>query len=578
VNESELKSACDILGSAEFWDCRRAGPAASVSVSTHGPAWENANRIADACLRLMFLDADGFSRARQYRDEMKSLSMKVSELNETRKRLSGRASELSNIRQALSSMAEQGWVEAQQEETKKPDSASWMVLSLRASPQFGLMLESAIKLDAPLFSLSLSSLWVYGRRRLARKMARDGDVDVGQVRHWASLLMDIAHTFATDEASPGEKEPSRGEFFAATADDLHTIERNLTEQANIDNAALSDLSSELDDAKQRLRKELVRLLLAKNLSPGAVGGAASSPWGMEVRVLREALWFPLGPVETFSDSDGATRLSPEKITAILSENDLSPGFCGLSYISGRLAGGNLDRQELFALHKSEFMDYLRRTVFELGPDAADMSFESLPGPDGQAQDARASLDIARRTAMEIVKLRSYVKASLDLEIEEVSRIVESLKLSIGEGLRRSDTGSDDLKELRGAISSFRRDLARLAKSVQDEMSSTLTSDIIKDFLFVIDDLSRIMNRANGEGAGGFCKALKMVLSKLDGALAGHKIHRIDAVGEQFSPSVHDCVGTRKVAGVKDGAILEEVSIGYTIGDKVLRPAKVIVRG
>ncbi len=578
MNKSELKSACDILGRAEFWDFRRAAPSASVSVSTHGPAWESANTIADTCLRLVFLDADKFSRAIQYRDRMKGLSAKVSELNETRKRLSGWAGELSEIRQAFSSIAEQGWVETGQEETTEPGATSWMALSLRASPQFGLMLESAIKLDDPLFSLSLSSFWAYGRRRLARRMARDGDIDVGQVRHWAGLLKDLAHTFALDEASPGEKEPSEREFIAAAADDLEIINQKLAEQTNIDKRALSDLSSELDSAKQRLRSELVRLLLVKNLSPDAVSGAASSPWGTEVRVLREALWSPLGQVERVSDSDSVAGLPPEKITAVLSENDLSPSSDGLSYIGGRLAGGNLDRQELFALHKSEFIDYLRRTVFELGPGAADIALGALPGPLGEAPDARAGLDIARRTAMEIVKLRSFVKASLDLEIEEVSRIVESLKLSMGEGLRRSDAGSDDLKELRGAISSLKRDLARLGKSVEDEMSSGLEADIIEDFLFVIDDLSRIISRADGDGAGGILTALKMVLSRLDGALARHKIRRMEVVGEQFSPSLHDCVGTKKVVDVKDGAILEEVSIGYTIEDRVLRPAKVIVCG
>lgn len=160
----------------------------------------------------------------------------------------------------------------------------------------------------------------------------------------------------------------------------------------------------------------------------------------------------------------------------------------------------------------------------------------------------------------------------------MAKVVERLKSSIGEGLRRPDTGSDDLKELRSTISSLRRDLARLEKSVQGEMSSILVSSIVEDFLFVIDDLSRIIDRANAKGGGGFFKALKMVLSKLDGALAKHDIIKIEVVGEQFSPSVHDCVGTKKVAGVKDGTILEEVSVGYTIGDKVLRPAKVIVSG
>jgi len=110
------------------------------------------------------------------------------------------------------------------------------------------------------------------------------------------------------------------------------------------------------------------------------------------------------------------------------------------------------------------------------------------------------------------------------------------------------------------------------------MSPALEAETIKDFLFVIDDLSRIMSHADTSVATGVVEALEMVLSRLDGALIRHRIRRIDAIGEQFDPSVHDCVGIRKAPDVKDGAILEEVSRGYTIGDKVLRPAKVIVCG
>jgi len=584
MNKSELRSACDALGSAEFWDSRRTEPAASAEAATCKPAWDNANTIADGCLHLMFLDADAFSRAMQIRGRMKDLSAKTYELNETRRRLSGRAKELSDIRKARASLADQGLVEGQHEEMKAPGPANWKALTLTVSLQFRFLLETAIRLDDPLSALRLSSYWAYGSRREARRMARDKGLDVSQVRHWACLLKDFVHTFVTDEASPSECEPSKGGFVAATDDDLDSLSLELDEQANIDNAALSALSSRLEDAKQRLRKELVRLFFVKNVSPDAIGGAASSPWGAEVRVLCEALWSPLNPVDEVPDLDRAAQLKPERITEVLSQNELFLSCSGLSHVGGRLAGGNLDRRELWALRRRELTEYLRKTVVELGPgetanvESGDVSFQSLPAPDEEAQDARASLDIARRIAMEIVKLRSFVKASLDLEVEEVSKIVERLKLSIGEGFRRSDGGSDDLKELRSAVSSLRRDLARLGKSVQDEMSPALEAETIKDFLFVIDDLSRIMSHADTSVATGVVEALEMVLSRLDGALTRHRIRRIDAIGEQFDPSVHDCVGTRKAPDVKDGAILEEVSRGYTIGDKVLRPAKVIVCG
>ncbi len=578
MNKSDLKAACNILGSAEFWDSRRAGPEAVPETLTRGPAWDNASIIADASLRLVFLDTERFSGACQYRERMKELSSKVRSANAVREKLSGCAAELSDIRKTWCSMAEQGWALAQQEDRKEQGAATWEALSLEARPQFRLMLDSAIKLEDPLLALSLSSHWAYGRRRLARRMARDGDIDMSQVRHWSCLLKNSVSTFASDSASLQEEERSVVDFIATTGAEQDSIDQKLTEQTNIDRAALSGLSSELDDAKLRLRENLIRLLFGKNLSPEALGDAASSPWGIEVRALREALWFPLAPVAGLSAPGDAAQLSAENIAEILSQNGLSSDSDGLGYVGGRLAGGHLERRELFALRKSEFMEYLRKMVLELAPDATEASFRSLPAPERGAQDARAGLDIARRTAMEIVKLRSFIKASLDLEIEEVSKTVEKLKLSFVEGLGRPNAGPGDVKELQANISSLRRDVARLAKWVQDELSSAFESDIVKDLLFVVDDLSRITSHAGAGTAGGLVEAIEMVLSRLDGTFSRRKIRRIAAVGEHFNPSLHDCIGTRKVSGVVDGTVLEEVSIGYTIGDKVLRPAKVIVCG
>jgi len=244
-------------------------------------------------------------------------------------------------------------------------------------------------------------------------------------------------------------------------------------------------------------------------------------------------------------------------------------------VGGRLAGGNLDRSELLSLREKELQDFLKETVSEL---ATGPRFDSLPTPETNAADVRAELDIARRTATEIIKLRSFIKASLEVEVEEVSEVVKQLKSSIVEGLRPSSAGDKDVRELQAVVASLRRDIARLGKQVQDEMSQALRSDMIKDFLFVIDDLSRIMKHVKNDTTRGLYEGLEMVVSRLERAFMAHDIRRIKAIGEMFDPSVHDCADIKKVAGCKDGVVLEEVSCGFTIGDKVLRPAKVIVCG
>ena len=291
--------------------------------------------------------------------------------------------------------------------------------------------------------------------------------------------------------------------------------------------------------------------------------------------LREALWRPLAPDEQLLESDAAAQASAEQVGAVLSENGLALGSSGLSFLGGRLAGGNLDRSELLSLREKELQAFLKETVSEL---ATGPRFDSLPTPETNAGDVRAELDIARRTAKEIIKLRSFIKASLEVEVEEVSEVVKRLKSSIAEGLRPSSAGDKDVRELQAVVASLRRDIARLGKQVQDEMSQALRSDMIKDFLFVIDDLSRIMKHAGNDAARGLHEGLEMVVSRLERAFMAHDIRRIEAVGEMFDPSVHDCAGVKKAAGCKDGVVLEEVSCGFMIGDKVLRPAEVVVCG
>jgi molecular chaperone GrpE len=47
-------------------------------------------------------------------------------------------------------------------------------------------------------------------------------------------------------------------------------------------------------------------------------------------------------------------------------------------------------------------------------------------------------------------------------------------------------------------------------------------------------------------------------------------------GDRFDPALHDAVAVREVDTVPDRTIVEVVRTGYRLGDRVLRPAQVIV--
>ncbi len=72
--------------------------------------------------------------------------------------------------------------------------------------------------------------------------------------------------------------------------------------------------------------------------------------------------------------------------------------------------------------------------------------------------------------------------------------------------------------------------------------------------------------------------IRLVQTELLGALARVGIVPDSPKGERFDPHRHEAVAQQPMDGAEPGTIVEVYSAGYTYGDDVLRPAKVVVAG
>jgi molecular chaperone GrpE len=72
--------------------------------------------------------------------------------------------------------------------------------------------------------------------------------------------------------------------------------------------------------------------------------------------------------------------------------------------------------------------------------------------------------------------------------------------------------------------------------------------------------------------------IRLVQTELLGALARVGIAPDSPKGERFDPHRHEAVAQQPIDGAEPGTIVEVYSAGYTYGDDVLRPAKVVVAG
>lgn len=133
--------------------------------------------------------------------------------------------------------------------------------------------------------------------------------------------------------------------------------------------------------------------------------------------------------------------------------------------------------------------------------------------------------------------------------------------------------AENLDGWQRSLAEFQNYRKRIDRDRQGEQAA-MKGDLLKKVLPVLDDLERaLQNRpANDAWSGG----VELIQRKLQGILEAEGLRRIDAVGAQFDPSFHEAISQEPVQDAESGQVIEVLRQGYTLGDRVIRPAQVRV--
>lgn len=122
------------------------------------------------------------------------------------------------------------------------------------------------------------------------------------------------------------------------------------------------------------------------------------------------------------------------------------------------------------------------------------------------------------------------------------------------------------------------DLENYKKRMQRDLEAIVSShrrSLLERFLPVIDNLERALQSNNAGDAlrGG----IEQTLRGFEAVLASEGVKAVDVKGKPFDPRIAEAIGTAPAAGgVGDDVVVDVALKGYTLGDELLRPAKVIV--
>jgi molecular chaperone GrpE len=114
---------------------------------------------------------------------------------------------------------------------------------------------------------------------------------------------------------------------------------------------------------------------------------------------------------------------------------------------------------------------------------------------------------------------------------------------------------------------------RSARDLQRRIDES-TDALIRDWLDALDSVERALRMQPRDQF--LFEGLRAVLSQMEAILERQGVQRTGTAGERFDPERHEAVGVRQTTDLPDRTVVEVARSGFARGDRVLRPAQVIV--
>ena len=145
-----------------------------------------------------------------------------------------------------------------------------------------------------------------------------------------------------------------------------------------------------------------------------------------------------------------------------------------------------------------------------------------------------------------------------------------LEERLAEVERERDEYLNDLKRVAADFENYRKRVAR----DQEGLVARAHERLVKELLPVLDDLERSLEAAAQHEEAKLEEGVRLVHRELVEALAREGLVEVETDG-QFDPHVHEALLSQS-SEQEDGSVIEVLQKGYRLGDRVLRPARVVV--
>ncbi len=130
---------------------------------------------------------------------------------------------------------------------------------------------------------------------------------------------------------------------------------------------------------------------------------------------------------------------------------------------------------------------------------------------------------------------------------------------------------DRLARLQAEFENARRRMER----AQQEARTLAVGETLKTLLPTLDSLELAL-RSPAPDPKEFRRGIDLIRQQMELAMRSLGLTRIPAEGKLFDPNLHEAIEVVETPNARDGEVVEEIHAGFKLGDRLLRPAKVLV--
>jgi molecular chaperone GrpE len=141
---------------------------------------------------------------------------------------------------------------------------------------------------------------------------------------------------------------------------------------------------------------------------------------------------------------------------------------------------------------------------------------------------------------------------------------------LAELTRERDEAVDGWKRAAAELDNFRKRSVR----EREQYVAFANERLVKELLPILDDLERALEAAAEHEEAQLEEGVRLVHRELSSLLERNGVREIDTDGK-FDPHVHEALLTQP-SDAEEGSVIDVVQKGYTLGDRVVRPARVVV--